>query len=180
MNTKNEILKISEELVINKGISNFKLRDVAEGLNISKPAIYKHFNSKSHLLQYLSFEWINNVLTDLWNYDYQDNESISTNLKAWSEILIFSKHSAYINNPKMFEIYSAYILSDTNLLKYHFKTLCNNLMEKMDIKKEDADNIIISIMAFNEPFLESLWDNDINIQFGLFWNFIHPSIQKIK
>ncbi len=57
--TRKEILEVAREIVIRKGFVGFSLSDVAEGLGLTKPALYHYFSSKQELLwELLLNEWV--------------------------------------------------------------------------------------------------------------------------
>jgi AcrR family transcriptional regulator len=48
--TRERILDEVERLIAGKGVYGFKLRDVAEPLDVRVPAIYKHYKSRDDVL----------------------------------------------------------------------------------------------------------------------------------
>lgn len=56
--TRERILDEVERLIAFKGVYGFKLRDVAEPLDVRVPAIYKHFNSRDDVLVEVSRRFI--------------------------------------------------------------------------------------------------------------------------
>ena len=57
--TRTEILDTARQVVLSKGLAEFKLSDVAEGLELTKPALYYYFDSKEALLfELLLREWL--------------------------------------------------------------------------------------------------------------------------
>jgi AcrR family transcriptional regulator len=45
-----QILEISMELIANKGIQGFTIKNLSKAIGISEPAIYRHFDSKTDIL----------------------------------------------------------------------------------------------------------------------------------
>jgi AcrR family transcriptional regulator len=56
--TRERILDEVERLIASKGVYGFKLRDVAEPLEVRVPAIYKHYNSRDDVLVEVSRRFI--------------------------------------------------------------------------------------------------------------------------
>ena len=51
---REKILKAAEELVANRGVHGFRLRDVAAQLSVQIPSLYNHFKSRDDLLAALA------------------------------------------------------------------------------------------------------------------------------
>jgi AcrR family transcriptional regulator len=56
--TRERILDEVERLIVTKGVFGFKLRDVAEPLDVQVPAIYKHYKSRDDVLVEVSRRFI--------------------------------------------------------------------------------------------------------------------------
>ena len=72
MNTREKILKKTEEFILKNGIEKLTISKIAKELNISQPAIYKHFKSKDELIKEL-VNYANNLYRDNVN-QHIDNE----------------------------------------------------------------------------------------------------------
>src|ERR1700688_811217 len=56
--TRQRILDEVERLIASKGVYGFKLRDVAERLDLQVPAIYKHYKSRDDVLVEVSRRFV--------------------------------------------------------------------------------------------------------------------------
>ena len=48
--TKDKILKMAKEIILEKGVNHFTLEEVAKGAGISKGGLLYHFNSREALI----------------------------------------------------------------------------------------------------------------------------------
>ena len=70
MNTREKILGKTEEFILENGIEKLTISKIAKELNISQPAIYKHFKSKDELLTILALRWLNGqTLVKIFPFD---------------------------------------------------------------------------------------------------------------
>lgn len=99
-NLKEELLKNALQIINKKGEENLTLKLLADKLNISPPALYRHFQSKNDL--------INHVIA--YGFDRYDEIIISIDKKYKDDILkkLYFIGDAYINfakkSPNLFKI----------------------------------------------------------------------------
>ncbi len=93
--TRERILDEVERLIASKGVYGFKLRDVADPLDVQVPAIYKHFQSRDDVLVEVSRRFIG-----LLAGQFQPNPKLAPEaaLRAGLDRLVEFKlaHPAYV------------------------------------------------------------------------------------
>lgn len=118
-NRQSEILQEATKLIAEKGIQGFTIKNLANAIGISEPAIYRHFENKQKiLLGILSLfkenkeNFLTNILSDNINPIYKLNNMFETRLKFFANnraiaSVIFSEE-LFRNDPllskKVFEI----------------------------------------------------------------------------
>ncbi|MFV5772415.1 TetR/AcrR family transcriptional regulator, partial [Pediococcus acidilactici] len=84
MNTREKILGKTEEFILENGIEKLTISKIAKELNISQPAIYKHFKSKDELLTILALRWLNGqTLVKIFPFDTSKYEHQKEIVHDW-------------------------------------------------------------------------------------------------
>ena len=93
--TRERILDEVERLIASKGVYGFKLRDVAEPLEVRVPAIYKHYKSRDDVLVEVSRRFITLLAAQFQSAAGPDPEAaLQANLNRFVEFKMF--HPAYV------------------------------------------------------------------------------------
>ena len=93
--THERILDEVERLIAAKGVYGFKLKDVAEPLNVRVPAIYKHYKSRDDVLIEVSRRFIG-ALAGQFRFDV-DRDPVASLRAALDEFVTFKmSHPAYV------------------------------------------------------------------------------------
>ncbi|MGD9580154.1 MAG: TetR/AcrR family transcriptional regulator [Vampirovibrionia bacterium] len=71
-----EIIEVTIKLIAEKGIQNLTIKNISEKMNISEPAIYRHFNSKQTILITLLDTFEANFNQIIENINAQNNSNI--------------------------------------------------------------------------------------------------------
>jgi len=76
MGKKKEILEVALEIFSKKGYENTSLEEIAQKVEITKPAIYYHFKNKNELYNQIFIEYFKNLEfeNDLKDYIYKMGE----------------------------------------------------------------------------------------------------------
>ncbi len=107
MNTREKILKKTEEFILKNGIEKLTISKIAKELNISQPAIYKHFKSKDELLTILSLRWLNGqTLVKIFPFDTSSYEHQKDIVHDWLWSVAIAKYEAHRKTPEMFALYT--------------------------------------------------------------------------
>jgi len=88
--TKYELLETFQKLVLQKGLRETTLDDVAKQLKISKKTIYKYYNSKDELV----VELVDGIIADLTNIAAQSMESSLPPMERYLEV--FTNVGSYL------------------------------------------------------------------------------------
>jgi len=88
-----EIIIIATEIICKKGIQNLTMRNLADALDVTEPAIYRHFESKDDLMlkiaEFIVKNW-NKVYADILNPDIPAKEEL--------QLLLNSVVKYFVNN----------------------------------------------------------------------------------
>jgi AcrR family transcriptional regulator len=128
-----EILDKSIILISNKGIQGFTIKNLSKSVGISEPALYRHFESKTKILETIlgQFEEL---------ADFFANMIEESNMPAKEKIsFMFEKMvDIFINNPAIISIiFSEEIFKNDD----HLKEI---IVRIMNINEKTVENIILS------------------------------------
>lgn len=181
MNTKEKILQVSEQIVLEKGLSELRLSDIAFSIGISQAAIYKHFQNKNDILSSLAWTWLEGILADIWRYKPQENDALSVIVHDWLWLLVSCKYDAYTNNPRLYELYSEFIVADFDLMSKHLEHISLTLSRVAELKKiADAQTLIFSVVSFENPNLRGIFDNRLKDNFESLWRVLEPGVSRLE
>lgn len=95
---RGRILRCACELYVEKGLEGFSMRRLAERLGVSAPALYRHFEGKSHLI----FELVGEALSVFGRYLYRalEGESAGERLRLSGEAYL----RFALEEPKYYEL----------------------------------------------------------------------------
>ncbi len=128
MNTREKILKKTEEFILKNGIEKLTISKIAKELNISQPAIYKHFKSKDELLTILSLRWLNGqTLVKIFPFDTSSYEHQKDIVHDWLWSVAIAKYEAHRKTPEMFALYTTYIGENLELGRQHILKMVESL-----------------------------------------------------
>jgi AcrR family transcriptional regulator len=149
---RNALVEAAAGLIVEKGIENVSLREVARKAGVSHAAPYHHFSNKAGLLAAVAEEGFSRF------NGYQERAFQKTRTKAPLERLKALGH-AYVKfaftHPSFFRIMFRYDISDprkypllTALSKKTFDRLLNTVTECLKAKKEAVNPMEASIRAW--------------------------------
>ena len=167
MNTRDKILTIAQNLVIQKGAKSVTVTEVAELIGITHQAAYKHFKNKKQLMEQLALLWLDEILEPVITFD-------GKNIHDWMWTLASAKKRAYEENPEMFALYTHYISSNLTLENEHNEHLANLLCNftKNDDKIQDYRALIQAFMTFQHPVFAESWNEEFQENFENVWNLV--------
>ncbi len=133
-NRKQDILYISSKIIADKGSENLSIVKIAKELDISSPAIYKHFKNKDDLINYL----IDNFKQNFQKY-YEKTISLEEKgIDKLNNILIEWCEEFENNNPLMNILFSQLTFqTDDNLSK----TINEIQTKNMELIKEVLEDV---------------------------------------
>ncbi len=96
-NRQNEIIEKAIELIAENGIQGFTIKNLANAIGVTEPAIYRHFESKTDILQTMldNLDEATNRFTDeVLSKNYAPLKTLSLILKSYFKI--FSEHPYWV------------------------------------------------------------------------------------
>lgn len=175
MDTKEKILQKAQELLLQKGYGNVNLTDLASAVNISQPALYKHFKNKENLWEVLAINWLDNMLVELFPYAIDPNKARAELVHDWFWTFVSAKHSAYKAEPIMFKLYTEYLSGKPELVEAHMRHLGNSLSAVSGIADcEDNICLIELFLRFSHPVFVEFWNTHTRDDFERAWQFVEP------
>ncbi len=82
MGRKEEILDALIEILTNKGISsNFKMKELAEKVNIGKSTIYEYFDTKDELLHQAVCRLVENSIKSIYSLEINEEDNFEVSFK---------------------------------------------------------------------------------------------------
>ncbi len=147
-----EIIQIAMEIISERGIQNLTIKNIAKEINVSLPAIYKHFKSKTEIMQTMIKDFVNHfekIIDSIKNMEISPEDSI----KNW--FFMFVK--TFIENPEFITIFTSkeILRSEENLLndihqiyKNHKKNLVDLIVnaQRINIIKSDINPMHLAII----------------------------------
>jgi len=138
-NRQQEIVKISIDLIADKGIQNLTIKNISDKIGISEPAIYRHFKNK--------FEIVMSVLDTFASIagNVLNNVKIN-NLKSYEkiELFIMDRYERCSSNPKLAKVMFSEEFFQNDAL------LSKKMLSIMHSHKNDIERILISGQADGE------------------------------
>lgn len=96
-NTKQRFVDVTYHMILENGVYNLKVRDIAKKVGCSAPALYKHFESLDYLIMLASIRFLDDYIEELLSFYGQDIGSLDMELLAWRA---FNKYA--FRNPPVF------------------------------------------------------------------------------
>ena len=127
--TKEEIIKTALAHFAKKGYENTSMQEIAEDLNITKPALYYHFKNKQDLY--------NEIFKHYFKYlEFKHQKTIEENIKHYIDVI----GNFFIQNPLMAKLFAKELACEAEHLKEDslkimsrtIKFLQNSLPEKVN------------------------------------------------
>lgn len=185
--TKENILNTAEDVILRFGPKKANVQDIARALNVSHPAIYRHYESKAKLWDAVAERWLERISVPR-NDILNESISADTKLYRWLVELFESKRKSVINDPELFANYTALVAESSEVLQQHITSLIQDIHgiiidgineDIFDIVNPDqtAAAILNAFTRFHHPAHMNKWQNpDINKDFDAVWNLILKGI----
>lgn len=153
-NTKDKIIHKALEMFANNGYNNTNLRDLAKEINLSKSAIYRHFESKEDLLnavvKTIETHYKENINNNYEINDLKQLKELTINQIEFttSDELITNVRKVIIQeqllNPKMAKLADKHFIDIPQKI---YTNIFNNLMNKKLIKKSDSSLLALEYIS---------------------------------
>ncbi len=180
MNTKEKILVTAEKLIVENGVEQVNLTDIATAVGISQPALYKHFKNKNDIFSTLAFNWLNQILSDIFPFKTAKSD-LAECCHDWLWTLASSKYRAYQDTPEMFALYTTYLGSQPELEQQHIKDLLASFSAASQIKNERQLGAFLYLFSrFHHPYFASEWNEHFQQDFESCWKVVKPYFDNKK
>jgi len=181
MNTKEKILAAAEKLVLLKGFEKVTLTDIAKQLDISQPALYKHYKNKAEVWESLTTSWFDKITAKLLPFEAKPGQTTSEICHDWLWTLCQSKYQAYQKSPEMFALYTQYALRDPKIADYHLDSMVNSLSEATGITDLKSLRALYFLGSrYHYSGFASRWDEHFQEDFEAAWDLIEPYFKGLE
>lgn len=146
-----EILRVSFELIANKGVQEFTIKNLAEEIGISEPAIYRHFSSKREILERIADSLIT-MRDETWSESMQHGLSTKEIISRFfisqaKKIEFFPSFSIALYPEEVFRNDEELLKRVQNLIETTIKNM-NELIKKGKQTKEIINTIEEETVSF--------------------------------
>ena len=183
-----QIIEESINLIAEKGIQGFTIKNLSKAIGISEPAIYRHFTSKTEILLSILEKFKN--LADFLSDKMSDNN----NMPAISKIAFMFNNMVdlFIKSPSLVSvIFSEEIFKNEEVLKTKIVGILNKNEETLELIlkngqknneiRTDADEKTLALMVMGSlRLLVKRWDlNDYKLNLKKEGKILLSTINKI-
>lgn len=179
MTTREKILQETEIFILKNGIEKLTISKIAKKLNISQPAIYKHFKNKEELLTVLALRFLNEqTLSAIFPFDTTNYTQKVDIIHDWLWAVASAKFYAHQETPEMFALYTTYVSENQALSQEHILEMVQSLQSAAALSKpEQAGALIQAFAYFHHPKVAPQWDNSFQEQFENVWLLIKKNFE---
>ena len=126
---RDRILDATVDVLRRHGPAKTGVVDVARALDMSHSNVYKHFASKSALLDAVAERWLAQVMAPLSKITADKKTPAQKRLKAWLRGLAEVKRKKVLDDPELFAVYSAITTSAHDVVARHISHLRDEVAE---------------------------------------------------
>lgn len=172
-------METAHRMVVEQGMEKVNLSKVGSELGTTHAAIYKYFSGKEELWTELALSWLDHELARLFPFDTEKYSSKKEVVHEWLWVLSGSKYEAYVREPEMFKLYTAYIDQNPTVVARHIGDLVDSLKAASGI--EEVGRLYAILMAFSYFSAPAYADNwlrmDFKAEFEAVWKLIEAGIE---
>ncbi|MFE6076690.1 TetR/AcrR family transcriptional regulator [Paenibacillus sp. NPDC057886] len=174
--TQELIIETAEALIKRTEKSEVTLSQIADELNITHAALYKHFKNKQELWAAVSKSWFNRMISEQIKLDMNNLINTQDLLHDWLWAFVNAKKRAYNENPQMFALNTQYVDSNPQVLRdvlWDSYQIIDRLMHYHDPYLERAEAILSAFAVFSLPSFKESWNlPDYQDRFERIWSLI--------
>ncbi|MEJ8547522.1 TetR/AcrR family transcriptional regulator [Brevibacillus borstelensis] len=183
--TKQQILHATEETLRRFGLDKISVTDVAKVLGVSHGTIYRHFKSKSELLEGATEKWLDSKIVKPLTEVYQKAEMRGMDhLQAYIWTLIQLKQHYAREDAELFKIYAKVTEDSAELVSRHIGIIIEQMSEIISrgpIKTNRPDQLARAVfhatMRFHHPAHAYEWKSAaIEDEFLEVWGLIRKAL----
>lgn len=167
-------METTEDFILKNGTENLTISKIASQINLSQPAIYKHFKNKEDLMTTLALRFLNEqTLAALFSFDASNYTQKADVIHDWIWTLASSKRRAYEETPEMFALYTTYVGGNAELASAHILELVESLQATATLDSAEEAGTLLQIFAyFHHPKIAPQWDENYQQQFENVWALV--------
>lgn len=173
---QNQIIKESIKIIDEKGIQGFTIKNLSKAIGISEPGLYRHFESKFHILLEILDEFktrIVNFNIVLMNSDLNSIEKIEkiyqTHIPFFAEnpalISIIFAEEIFNNDKELYQKINEILKANEEVISKIIEEGQNSGEIKFEIDKKQIAIILMgSLRLLVKKWKQSLYSFDINAE----------------
>lgn len=181
--TQELILTTAETLMERTEKSEVTLSQIADELDITHAALYKHFKNKQQLWTAVAKSWFERMISEQIRLDPIDPVNPADpkeRLHDWLRAFAHAKKRAYHENPKMFALNTQYVDNHPLVLREVLQQAYRIIDEMMgygDPHFERAEAILSAFAVFSLPSFKDTWNlPDYEERFERIWALIENGV----
>ena len=166
---KEVILNAAEDVIRKYGPAKTNLTDIAKVLKVSHASLYRHYDNKAQLFEEVAERWLNTISLPLSTI-VKETCPPELKLKSYLETLCRIKRQSALDDPEMFENYSALTAGSERVLNKHtehlFEQLESIIKQGIHTKvfidhnpRQSAVAIFTATTRFHYPAFVSEWSD---------------------
>lgn len=175
--TNDSIIQTVEELL--KDGETVTLSKVAQKLNITHPALYKHFKNKDELWTAVLINWFNSEVFQKIVPTTTDTDA-KVVLKDWLWQFVNLKRQIANTDARMFALNTKYIDERPFVLRDMLQDSYDKINTIMGYDPQNnlkAEAIMSAFAVFTAPSFKETWNSpDYEERFNAIWTLIEPSL----
>jgi len=172
--TREKILATAESLITTNQQPAVTLDQIAQQLDVTHAAIYKHFTNKQALWEAVAAAWFQRTIID--QIPLPTTGTPTEQLHDWLWAFANAKKHDYNAHPKMFALNTRYVDSNPTALRAVLTSayvVIDTIMDYHDAHHERAETILSALAVFALPTFKDTWnDDDYADRFEALWQLI--------
>lgn len=185
--TPDRILEAAEDVLRRFGLSKANVVDVARALGVSHGSIYRHFGSKTVLIEAVVGRWLGRLSGPLALIAAEDGPAVER-LQRWFDVLITLRRRKVDDDPELFAAYlfvasqpNQAALMEIERLKNHVAKIIDDGIRQTAFGPMDANRaasaILCAALKFHHPAHAGEWKRtNVDEEFDAVWRLILRSL----
>ncbi|WP_110517166.1 TetR family transcriptional regulator [Herpetosiphon llansteffanensis] len=183
MLTPERILNATVDVLRRYGPNKATVVDVARELGVSHGSVYRHFASKSALLDAVAERWLAEISNPLEQVLQRQEPSVAK-LRAWLECLMQTKQQRARQDPQLFATYVGLVQGLREVTDQHvahliaqIEQLVNEGVANAEFVVDDAHATATAILhataRFHNPLFVGAWNEpSLTAEFEAIWGLL--------
>ncbi|MCW0953499.1 TetR/AcrR family transcriptional regulator [Weissella ceti] len=174
-----QIFRVAQVVLAEKGFDQARLAEIARRLNITAPALYKHFSNKEELYDAALQNWIDRIdapVLELAQRAAPEERLIK--LHDWLWQLAENRVNGFLDKPAMARLYEAKLRKQETIVNPRMQAFAEGveLMMAWDTFRQQRGLLILqTFLPFFHPYFASSWEDALfKTLFESTWIEIQP------